>query len=89
MQDLDSHEFPPLVSCSLGNELPARIPAHVNLPVTLPGYFPHVHGALLSARSSRIGHYSTGADRYIPVHTGTRKTLIRLTCCPCWFLGRS
>ena len=74
--------FPPLVSCSLVNELPARIPAHVNLPVTLPGYFPHVHGALLSTHSSRIGHYSTVAYRYISLHTVTRKTLIRLNIFP-------
>ena len=67
----------PLVSCSLVNELPARIPAHVNLPATLPGYFPHVHGALLSTYSSRIGHYSTVSYRYISLHTVTCKTLIR------------
>ena len=34
-------------------------PAHVNLPATFPGYFPHVNHALLSTYSSRIGHYST------------------------------
>ena len=73
----------PLVSCSLVNELPARIPAaHVNPPATLPGYFPHVHGALLSTYSSRIGHYSTVPYRYIPLHTVTCKTLIRLNISP-------
>ena len=41
------------------NELPARLPAHANLPGALPGYFPYVHGALLLTYSSRIGHYST------------------------------
>jgi hypothetical protein len=60
-----------LVSCSLVHELPKRIPAHVNLPATLPGYFPHVHGALLSTHSSRIGHYSTISYRYISLHTVT------------------
>ena len=49
----------PLVSCSLMNELPARLPAHANLPGALLGYFPHVHVALPSSYSSRIGHYST------------------------------
>ena len=41
------------------NELPARPPAHVNLPGALPGYFPYAHGALLLIYSSRIGRYST------------------------------
>ena len=49
----------PWVSGSVVNESPARIPAHVNLPATLPVYFPHVNDPLLSAYSSRIGHYST------------------------------
>ena len=74
--------IPTLVSCSLMNELPARIPAHVNLPATLPGYFPHVRGALLSTYSSRIGHYSTVSYRYISLHTVTYKTLIRLNIFP-------
>ena len=30
----------PLVSCSLMNELPARPPAHANLPGALRGYSP-------------------------------------------------
>ena len=49
----------PWVSGSLVNELPARPPAHVNLPGALPGYFPYAHGALLLIYSSRIGRYST------------------------------
>ena len=72
----------PWVSGSLVNELPARIPAHVNLPATLPGYFPRVHGALLSTYSSRIGHHSTVSYRYISLHTVTCRTLIRLNIVP-------
>ena len=53
-----------LVSCSLENELPGRLPAHVNLPGTLLGYFPHAHIALPLTYSSRIGHYST----ILPLH---------------------
>ena len=49
----------PLVSCSLVNELLARLSAHANLPGTLLGYFPHVNIALPLTYSSRIGHYST------------------------------
>ena len=59
----------PWVSGSLVNEPPARIPAHFNRPATLPGYFPHVHGALLSTYSSWIGRYSTASP--IPLHTVT------------------
>jgi len=72
----------PWVSGSLVNEPPARIPAHFNRPATLPGYFPHVHGALLSTYSSWIGRYSTAPYRYIPLHTVTCKTLIRLNIFP-------
>ena len=72
----------PWVSGSLVNELPARIPAHVNLPATLTGYFPRVHGALLSTYSSRIGHHSTVSYRYISLHTVTCRTLIRLNIVP-------
>ena len=49
----------PLVSCSLVNELLARLSAHANLLGTLLGYFPHVNIALPLTYSSRIGHYST------------------------------
>ena len=76
MQNLDSLNIFPLVSCSLVNELPARPPAHSNLPGALPGYFPFVHGALLLISSSRIGHHSTISYRY------ACKTLIRLNISP-------
>ena len=49
----------PWVSGSLVNELPVRLPAHANLPGTLPGYFPNAHAALPLTYSFRIGHYST------------------------------
>ena len=65
MQDLDSHEhfrFGVLFSRARATK---RIPAHVNLPATLLGYFPHVHGTLLSTYNSRTGHYSTVSYRQL------------------------